>query len=114
MVRGILEQRRNMESNDRIWCNLCEGRKAVSRDDTVAYINKRIGIIIVLTILISGSIITNNYKTKGSSTMQNNYRFPQFNNYYVNPAYSWQLGFIADGKILHCEKLDFLLRRTVG
>lgn len=30
--------------------------------------------------------------------MQNNYRFPQPNNYVVNPVYHWQLGFIADGK----------------
>ena len=37
--------------------------------------------------------------------MQNSYRFPQPNNYVVNPVYNWQLGFIADGKILHCEKL---------
>lgn len=35
--------------------------------------------------------------------MQNSYRFPQPNNYVVNPVYHWQLGFIADGKILHCE-----------
>ncbi len=35
--------------------------------------------------------------------MQNSYRFPHPNNYVVNPVYHWQLGFIADGKILHCE-----------
>lgn len=40
--------------------------------------------------------------------MQNNYRFPQPNNYVVNPVYYWQLGFFADGKILHCENLSFL------
>ncbi|MBQ2406736.1 MAG: hypothetical protein II312_08750 [Lachnospiraceae bacterium] len=37
--------------------------------------------------------------------MHNSYRFPQSNNYVVNPVYHWQLGFIADGKILHCENL---------
>lgn len=37
--------------------------------------------------------------------MQNNYRFPQLNNYVVNPVYRWQLGLVADGKILHCENL---------
>ncbi len=43
--------------------------------------------------------------TKGISTMQNSYRSPQSNNYVVNPVYRRQLGFIADGKILHCENL---------
>lgn len=37
--------------------------------------------------------------------MQNSYRFPQPNNYVVNPVYHCQLGFIADGKILHCENM---------
>lgn len=37
--------------------------------------------------------------------MQNNYRFHQPNNYVVNPVAYWQLGFIADGKILYCENL---------
>jgi len=46
--------------------------------------------------------------------MQNQYRIPQLDNDYVNPVGSWQLGLIADGKILHCEKLDFLLHRAVG
>ena len=39
--------------------------------------------------------------------MQNTYRFPQLNNYVVNPVYYCQLGFIADGKILHCGNLIF-------
>lgn len=43
--------------------------------------------------------------TKGISTMQNSYRSPQSNNYVVNPVYHRQLGFIADGKIFHCENL---------
>jgi len=30
--------------------------------------------------------------------MQNSYRFPQPNNYVINPTYYWQLGSIADGK----------------
>lgn len=30
--------------------------------------------------------------------MQNSYRFPQPDYYYVNPVYRLQLGFIADGK----------------
>lgn len=30
--------------------------------------------------------------------MQNRYSFPQFNNFFVDPGYNWQLGFFADGK----------------
>lgn len=45
---------------------------------------------------------------KGISAMQNSYRFPHPNNYYVNPVYNWQLGFIADGEILHCENWSSL------
>ncbi len=41
--------------------------------------------------------------------MQNSYRFPQPNNYVVSSVYNWQLGFIADGKILQCENLNHLL-----
>jgi len=40
--------------------------------------------------------------------MQNSYRFPQPNNYYVNPVYHWQTGLFADGKILHCGNCFFL------
>lgn len=40
--------------------------------------------------------------------MQNRYRFPQPGNYVVIPVCHWQLGFIADGKILHCEYSSFL------
>lgn len=45
---------------------------------------------------------------KGIRAMQNSYRFPQTNNYYVNHVCYWQLGFIADGKILHCENRSSL------
>ena len=40
--------------------------------------------------------------------MQNSYRFPQLNIYNVDPAYGWQMGFIADGNILYCENYHFL------
>lgn len=46
--------------------------------------------------------------TKGISTMQNSYRFPQSNNCVVNLVYHWQLGFITDGKTLHCKNCNLL------
>ena len=46
--------------------------------------------------------------TKGSSTMQNMNHFHQQNKYYVNPVWYLQWGLLADGKILHCENMDFL------
>lgn len=30
--------------------------------------------------------------------MQNRYNVPQFHNFFVDPWFNWQLGFIADGK----------------
>lgn len=50
--------------------------------------------------VLSIAIIKN---MKGMSMMHKSYRVPQPNNYVVNPVNHWQLGFIADGKILHCE-----------
>ena len=40
--------------------------------------------------------------------MQNRYRIPQPNMYNVDPAHNWQMGFLADGKILYCENYCFL------
>ena len=45
---------------------------------------------------------------KGNIAMQNGYTFLELNNYVVNPVDQCQLGFIADGKILHCDILKFL------
>ncbi len=39
--------------------------------------------------------------------MQNRYGYSQFNNSFVNPVFNLRLGLFADGKILHCENLDF-------
>ena len=40
--------------------------------------------------------------------MQKLYRCSQLNIYVVHPVYKCQLGFFADGKILHCDKHSFL------
>ena len=41
--------------------------------------------------------------------MQDMNLFYQQNHFYVvYPVWNWQWGFLADGKILHCEKAEFL------
>lgn len=67
---------------------------------------------ILLTVCVIGSIINNNFM-EGIGTMQNNYKFPQSNNYYVNPVVChWKLGLAADGKILYCENFNFLRMKS--
>ncbi len=40
--------------------------------------------------------------------MQRNYYVPQLHMVVVEPVMLWPLGFVADGKILHCENSDIL------
>lgn len=40
--------------------------------------------------------------------MQRNYNLPQLYKSVVEPVWLWPLGFVADGKILHCENSEIL------
>ncbi len=40
--------------------------------------------------------------------MQRNYNLPQLHKIVVELVWLWPWGFVADGKILHCENSDIL------
>ena len=40
--------------------------------------------------------------------MQRNYNLPQLHKIAAESVWLWPWGFIADGKILHCENSDIL------